>query len=324
MNFTLIKCGPHFLLRVIYPPLEYGQNISTLFLIIINVLSSCVATLGNGLVLMTLKNSKVLKGPTYTLTATLSTLDFLVGVLLQPIFTSIVGAPIFKTTNLCFIFNWVFRRLAPVLASNSLAVLTLIALERLCAVIFPYNYKRVITNFRAALAVGLVILFNFVSDIILKVIGQVQIQRSITTTLRAFDYFIMLTSYISIIIALKTRKRQHGNKCSIEITKTLALASFVCGFCWLPFIISLPFVKRLSKSQDPGDLVKVINILWWTITLYLGNSAANIAVYCYQNTVMRREMKLQAKGIYARFLSAFQRTNAVGIAEGEIGVASVS
>ena len=323
LNVTSIRCGPYgILIEVTFAPMEHGQKINAILLIIVNILSSFIAVVGNGLVLITIRNSTELKGPIYTLTAALCTLDFLVGAFLQPIFVSISGARIFKTTNLCGLYVWGYSILAPVLAKNSLAVLTLIALERFCAVIFPFKYKRIITKFRAALALGFVLSFNFVNDVVFRIAGQVRIYRFITSTVLALNYLIMFISYVSIVIALKTSNGQLANRASIEITKTVALASCLCGLCWLPFILCIPFIRNLNKSSHPNSLVKVIYIGSWTATLYQVNSAANIAVYCYRNTVLRREIKLQAKGILSRFVSVFQRTNVtvtVTVAGGEQG-----
>ena len=63
VNFTLIKCG-HFNLpvRVGFPPSEHDQKMHTVLLVITNILSCVIATFGNLLVLITIKNSTVLRG----------------------------------------------------------------------------------------------------------------------------------------------------------------------------------------------------------------------------------------------------------------------
>ena len=58
---------------------------------IINALSALIAISGNALFLFTLKNSRVLRGPTYILTGTLSLMDFLVGIIIQPLFILATG-----------------------------------------------------------------------------------------------------------------------------------------------------------------------------------------------------------------------------------------
>ena len=304
-NFTLLNCNQDGIRRIFYiedPELKSIQIINAVFLLVVNIPSGLIAAFGNGLVLLTIINSKALKGPTYILTATLSILDFLVGLLVQGIFLGSAAYPIFKNKTACSIWVWVYLNLAQVLTRNSLSVLALISVERLCAVAFALKYRSLVTKFRTCVAIGCVLSFNIFKDVIGKFIG---IPTKISTVLLslglAVDFGVMIICYVVIGIILKLKKGQFANKAATEITKTLLMASVACGFCWIPFILSMVLFKRTNPT-NPIDLIYIRS---WMNTLVMVNSAFNVALYNHRNTVMRREIKLQAERIIAKFLGWF-------------------
>ena len=124
---------------------EETQNIATIFLLIINALSALIAIFGNALFLFTLKNSRVLRGPTYILTGTLSLMDFLVGIIIQPLFILATGWQFFKTKHTCR-YHWVMSLCTPTVAIGSMTLLTMISIDRFVAVALYLSYRQIVTK----------------------------------------------------------------------------------------------------------------------------------------------------------------------------------
>ena len=299
-NFTLVSCGTAQIFEVKVTELEYGQQISALFLIMLNALSGLVASAGNGLVIWTLMKSRVLRGPIYVILGTLSVLDFLVGIFLQPIWIATIGIPVLKSKTVCGFFYWGFALWVPVLSSiGALTILTLIALERFIAVVFYLAYNTLVTRSHAAIAVAAVLIFNLCVSVITYLDSKGTLYFTVISSITGICYTVIISCYFSIYIALKARKSLLVNRTSVEITKTIALASLVCGFCWLPFNIAMPLVTRTTDVTDPNSVLKTTFIYEWLGSILLGNSALNFGVYYWRNTTMRREIQFHAKRIFA-------------------------
>ena len=296
-NFSVTSCGKVLVFHVKDAGLEYTQLVSTILLIIVNIPSGLLATIGNALVIWTFLKSKVLKGPTYIITGTLSVLDFLVGIFLQPLFIAGVGEPVLKTKNVCAFYYWGFALWAPVFAVGSMTILALIAVDRFIAVIFYLSYTRYVTRFRAVVGIATVLLINLSISVLSYLDQKGPIYFTIISTVTGISYTIMTTCYCSIYYFLKTHGSEVLNRASLEITKTIASASLVCGFCWLPFSIAIPLVSRTTNTNDPKSVLKKMLIYEWLVTLMLGNSALNFAIYYWRNTTMRQEIQLHGKAL---------------------------
>ena len=320
-NFTIILCGQSNVLHVYFPSREYNQTVNAIFLVLINFLGIFVAAIGNGLVLLSLIRSKLLKGPAYVLTGILCALDFLVAVVLQPLFLVKVGYPIFKTANACNIYVSGFITLTG-LTKGSITILALIALERFFAVTFPLKYKIIATNFRVTVAVCFVLTISFGIDVFARFTAQTLVARILQSASIGVSYLIMVICYLTIIIVVKAKKGQFLSRVSSEITKTLALASIVCGLCWIPFIFTLPLLSKMNYSSSPNNVLNILNTSNWTMTFVLLNSAINVGLYCYKNSLMRQEICLQVKGMYSRISSKF-RQRKIGNIDTENNTSSV-
>ena len=298
-NFTVTECGSVLIFVVEGAGLEKGQKISATLLIVLNIVTSLCATIGNGLVIFTLIRSKHLKGPTYVLMGTLSVLDFLVGTVLQPMWIAAVGTPVLKTTNVCGFFYWGFALLVPVLSSTgALSVLTLIALDRFISFVFQPKYSRLVTNRRAACSVGIVLLANMIISVTTYLDGKGTIYFIVTSVITWLSYSVMVICYCSILVVLWIRGRGFVTDPSMEITKTIALASFVCGLCWLPFNIAVPYVLNATNRRDPKSLLRQMYVYEWLGSMLLGNSSLNFGIYYWRNRAIRREIQSQAKMIW--------------------------
>ena len=298
-NFTVIGCGSAVIFQVKDAGLSRGQKISATLLIIVNTITCLVAVTGNGLVISTLIKSKALKGPTYIITGTLSVLDFLVGAILQPMWIAAVGLPVLNTKNVCGFFYWGFALLVPVLSSiGALTVLTLIAIDRLIAVVFHLQYADLVTNRRAAFSVGIVLVFNFIISVTTYLDGKGTVYFMVISIITWVSYSIMLICYCTILVTVWVRGKEFVSNTSMAVTKTIGLASVVCGLCWLPFNVAFPHVLATTNPVDPKSLLRKMYVYEWLGTLLLGNSSLNFAIYYWRNKALRLEIQVQAKKIW--------------------------
>ena len=301
-NFSAISCTEVLVFHVKVTELEDSQQISTLLLIIVNSLSGLVATVGNGLVIWTLIKSTALRAPTYVITGALSILDFLVGIVLQPLWIATVGLPVLKTKNVCEIFYWGFAFWVPVLSSiGALSILTLIAVDRFIAVVFYLHYNRLVNRGHTAVAVAIVLLMNLCISVATYLDKKSTLHFTIISGITWVSYTVMIACYFSIYIALKIKARNNEfiNRASLEITKTIALASLVCGVCWLPFSIAMPLVISTTDPDDAKSVLKRMYVYEWFVTLLLSNSALNFGIYYWRNRTMRQEIRLQVRNMFA-------------------------
>ena len=301
-NFTVIGCGKVLVFHVENKSLEHSEIISAILLIIVNIPSGLFATVGNALVIWTLIKSKVLKGPTYIFTGALSVLDFLVGIFLQPMFIAAVGFPVLGTKHVCGFYYWGFALWAPVLSVGSMTILALIAVDRFIAVKCYLSYGTFMTRFRASAAVAVVLFVNLSISVLSYLDKKGPLYFSVISTITGLSYAIMIVCYCIIYSSLKARGSKFLSKASLEITKTIALASLVCGLCWLPFSIAMPLVARTTDATDPKSVLKKMFIYEWLVILLLANSALNVGIYCWRNTTMRREIRFQVYAIYNQCL----------------------
>ena len=289
-------CGKVAILFVHSAKHGYGQKVATISLIIVNAVTAFIAVFGNALFLYTVKNSKVLRGPTYILTGTLSLLDFFVGIILQPLFILAIGWQFFRTENVCD-YYWVFSILAPIFACGSMTILTLIGIDRFVAVVFNLSYRSVVTKNRAISGVVIATVINITCGILAYLDNKGPIYFTTVSAVTGVSYVLMILCYGTIGLVLKLRKSILIASATMEITKAIALASVVCGLCWLPFIIILPFVSNAINPKDAESLLTTMYVYQWLSSLLMVNSALNFGIYVWRSQIIRREILLQLKWI---------------------------
>ena len=198
-------CGKVAIFYVHSAEYEGGEKISTILLLIINALSALIAIFGNALFLFTLKNSRVLRGPTYILTGTLSLLDFLVGLIIQPLFMLAIGWPFFKTENVCR-YYWAMSVIVPVMASGSMTLLTMIAIDRFVAVVFNLSYRHIVTKRHAITGICFATAVNIGCGILAYVNKKGPIHFWTISAWNGINYSVTLLCYGAILLVLKLKR----------------------------------------------------------------------------------------------------------------------
>ena len=295
VNFIPITgCGKVAIFFVHSAKHEYVQKVATISSITVNAITALIAVFGNALFLYTVKNSKVLRGPTYILTGALSFLDFFVGIILQPLFILAIGWQFFRTKNVCD-YYWAFSILAPVFACGSMTILSLIGIDRFVAVVFPLSYRTIVTRNRAIVGVSIATVINTTCSVLGYLDRKGPIYFTTVSAVTGVSYILMILCYGAIALVLKLRRSIFIARATVEITKTIALASVTCGLCWLPFIIILPLVANAINPNDAESLLTTKYVYHWLSSLLMANSALNFGIYFGRSRTIRREIILQLR-----------------------------
>ena len=144
--------------------------------------------------------------------------------------------------------------LSPILIGGSTAIQMLAAMDRFLAIKYPFSYKTVVTRRNIILSYLISLFFQLVWAIHNRFKGPTDfLPVSIVT---AVAYVIMIVWYVWIfrhITKAKIRSeipiKRTVSKTFTEITKTIALASFVRSFCYIPFMIAFPVIEINSEPQ---------------------------------------------------------------------------
>ena len=111
----------------------------------LNILLSITVTLGNSLILVALHKESSLHPPSKLLYRCLTTTDFLVGLVTQPLYAAYWMSVVYEHWSFCR-----YARDATVISSHalcsvSLSTLTAISVDRLLALLLGLRYKKIVT-----------------------------------------------------------------------------------------------------------------------------------------------------------------------------------
>ena len=264
--------------------------------ITINSLVCLSATVINGLIILVISRTRKLRrNPSYLLYFSLCITDFVVGLVVQPIYVISRFAEL-KGFFHTFCSTWLASRLlAGWLINASLGSITAISIDRVLAVHLGQRYRSVVTIKRVAIAIISVWLMGaFVSSI--RLFADVRVYLGVGSGLYAACLFVASASYWKTSRMI-TRSHQTVNdslsgqnssqeKSSLiryqKSLKTMLYVVCLVLLCYLPYIcLSLPVV---FTGRSVGERAA------WTIidTLILLNSSLNPFVYCWRTKPVRR------------------------------------
>ena len=262
------------------------------FLTASNILLAITSTLGNTLILIALSKESCLHPPSKILLRSLALADFLVGILVEPLFVTSLITVEYENFNLCHYVYRIGFFTGLLLFFVSLFTLTAISVDRLLALLLGIRYRQVVTFKR----VILVVVWFWILTIGLCSVGTMK-DRIVT-----YYSSIAVPSclVISVCCHLKIYQKLHYQTqihihprqpighAPLNITryrKTVSSAlwvQFSVLACYLPLciVIALVAVKGATLSL----------IVAWTFssTLTLFNSTLNPILYYWKMRDVRR------------------------------------
>ena len=268
----------------------------------VNIVLSIMASLGNVLILIALRNVTSIHPPTKLLFQCLAITDLGVGLISQPLMAARSLIVYVKNLDLKFwniFFHLLFRSSSIIFSGVSVFASTALSVDRLLALFLGLRYRHVVTlkRVRAILACGCLafLLTMLVCYFHVKTGG---ITMAILYTL---CLIISLFSYTKIVIRLRQHQSSVGDNVQQGQANTggmplnlkrykktvvsIALVQLALVICYFPFNIVL-FAVHL-KGIHP----RLYFILNFTATLVFLNSSLNQFLYCWRIKEIRQAVK---------------------------------
>lgn len=301
ISYSFNQTAPGRVQPIRSPAELYLSLSSYAFLAIANVI-------GNGLVIGAYVSDKWLQRTIrHTFIIGLAIADFFIGVVPLPIWMYITYSDYHD-----FPLNWtlyqVYITADIFIGSTSILQLTGISVERTYAVITPVKH-RLLNRRNIYIAVAVSWLFSAGLASIQPLQYGTQWQRTYTVFLAIVCFFIpttvITTAYLSIFIAIKTKKattryRKSRNTLAKEVrlSFTVAIITLVFVITWLPL-----FSVTMLATFNPGILPsspnseRVLSFVKW---MHYCSSALNPFLYAYRHKELQRTMLLLLQRLFVR------------------------
>ena len=272
-----------------YVHIEMGIEKIRLLWTVIFVLEMLIALIGNAMAIATFwKQRSTLKRTCYLL-INLSVADLLIA----------IGEIVHLYNNIFYLKNskpaiWDNILILPdaFAGSASLSFLTLISVERLYAIAWPFHHRTTNTivyfHFIAAmwtLATGVTIIF--LCSLVLEITSLI-IPTLVSASLSGLCLVVILCSYLAIWRSKRNEvpvipiDRRHQNK---KLAVTLSIVTFLSVLTWLPLIVSLTIIAMLGMHGVPSWVYNIGRLL------QLANSSINPIVYYARMPEFRKQLR---------------------------------
>ena len=268
----------------------------------VNIVLSITASLGNILILITLRKVTSIHPPTKLLFQCLAITDLGVGLISQPVIATLmllvhnIDIKIWSV-----LFSYLFWPLSIAFCGVSVFTSTALSVDRLLALFLGLRYRHVVTlkRIRAVLACGCLALLLIMSVWYFHA-KTARITMPIFWTL---CLIISLFSYTKIVLRL----RQHqssirdnvqqgqantGSRMPLNLERykktvvSIALVQLALVICYFPFLI----VRTVNHLKDIHHGVYLLSYFHTSTLVYL-NSSLNPFLYCWRIKEIRQAVK---------------------------------
>ena len=252
-------------------------------MMVANILSTIIGTIGNVLVIATVRTNFALQIISNYWLVSMAVADLFVTALGQPLFSVFLGLQIGGECN--EIVSQAFRLIANMSCSASVLHLCFISIDRCLVILRPHDFRviRTKTRFKIALVIA------WTLPVIYGVLR-------LTVSKKGTSYFTVIAvglCYIAIIccytlIILKVRKQgsatlkrirgPNGRSVASEhmverrVTVTIAIVVVIFTVCWFPLL----YLRSVFAEENFGVAYN------WARTLALSNSSMNPWIYCFR------------------------------------------
>ena len=265
------------------------------FLVTFQIFLAITATLGNALILIALSKESSLHPPSKILLRSLALTDFCVGLLLDPLFVSVLITTENENLDLCASINLISSLTTEVLCLVSLLTLTAISVDRLLALLLGIRYRQVVTFKRVLMIV--IGLWTLIVGIAFMKFWTANASLYYVTIVILLCIMVSTCCYIKIYQKLLQQQAQiqehlhqgqqngHAPLNIARYRKTVSSAlwvQFSVLACYFPvgIIMALMIIRGLNPS---------LTVAWiFSATFMLLNSTLNPILYCWKIADVRR------------------------------------
>ena len=282
----------------------------TIVLLVINVLLSIIASLGNTLIFFALHKECALHPPSKLLFRCLALTDLLVGCISQPLFILYLVSLLTKHQewrgDLC-LYSATFNNITTnTLCLVSLLTSTAISIDRLLALNLGLRYRQVVTFKRTSL----VLLFLWVVSIgsvsySYPMLDYNKVEMFVAAAMCVGNLAISSFCYAKIIWKIRQHQRRvqiinnHGTLCTDSVALNNArYKKTVSSVLWIQLTLTIRYLPLivtigLVSSKAPTSTLYASGI---AVTLLFLNSSLNPFLYCWKIN----EIRAAVKGIVSR------------------------
>ena len=275
------------------------MHIHITIVVLIDVISLILTLLSNAIFLITLLKSHSLHTPSNFLLGALCCCDFLVGIVVQPLFLTNMFS-----SHQCYPFNIlakVYYYTYILCCGFSLFLASLLSIDRYIAICHPYRYYTIVNINKYSVVIGIFLATLAASTSLIFIdiyhlwMGFFVIEVLVIT--------VILVSYVKIycvILNLKTtvphtfgtfdgEKEAKLRKQRKEREKTFTIG-VILGFLLASYFVeagrSLDFlIKRQGNNCDTPTSTLILDM--WTDVFVLANSCVNPIIYCVRSKEIR-------------------------------------
>ena len=265
----------------------------------VNSTLAVIAILGNVLIIAALKKVSSLHPPSKLLLGCLTTTDFCVGLITQPLHAAFLASS--EDSKSCYYLSMLFDSLGVVFGGVSLLTLTAISVDRLLAILLGLRYRLVVTIRRAwifvavfwlfSLGVAMIFFLNF--RITISIICIVMLLCAVTSTFCYTKIYLTLRNHQVQVQGNVHQGQPNGGRISLNIERYRKTVSstlwvqMILVFCYLPYAI---VATIFAITEMPTQL---LDLSWEAaISLALFNSSLNPILYCWKMKEVRQAVRV--------------------------------
>ena len=267
------------------------------FISVFNSFLSITAFLGNALILVAFRKTSTLHPPSKHLLRTLTTTDLCVGLIMEPLYVTLLVTIMNEHWNICHYVIVATSTVSYILCAVSLLTLTAISVDRLLALLLGLRYKQVVTLKRVYL---MTITFCVVSTVssTLRIFFNAIVFLVYDIIVVSLCLAISLFSYTTIFLTLRHHQNQvqdhvqqpnQTNQLNIaryrKAVSTALWLQFMLVVCYLPYVILVTLAIYAGPSSS-------VSLTWsYFSTLVYLNSSLNPILYCWKIEEVRQAVK---------------------------------
>ena len=291
-------------------PEEHLSSAASIVLSLWLSLCSIASVTGNAVVLWLFYKNESLRTVSNRFLASLSVADFLVGLVIDPVWIAIrffIEPPSPSVLHELTLMLWIYTTAATTFN------ICCVSVDRFIAIRFPFRYQDMVTKKRCYTVIILVWLLSLCLPFSkLSVTNAGDINRaifwfSLTFITFVFPLVIVSLSYICILKAAKEQfKRICGDKNSrnynenikvrtLQNFKAIKTVGFVLGPCiitWMPSLVLMVFDIYYAIENNKDKMRSLLFVVWpWVDAVAFASSAINPFIYYFRNQDFRQAFR---------------------------------
>ena len=287
--------------------LTSGVHNELIMLMILNILVSVTAILGNTLILLALNKVSSLHSPSKLLFRNLATTDILNGIIIEPLFAVFLFSITKGQWNICHYIIEFVTVVGYSLCGVSILTMASISVDRLLALLSGMRYRQVVTRKRVWMTVVFTWIVASVGSVMYLWDQQITIWYAQTVILLCL--VTSLFSYSKIFLKLRHNRVQaqghidqdhasHGVSSRMaRYRKTVYSVLWVklaLVICYLPYLI----VNILMFFTAPSHFLLIVFV--FSVTCVFLNSTLNPILYCWKIEEVRGAVKDTIRQLFAQ------------------------